>query len=622
MRLSRKLYIGFSLVMGLAIIQGLLSGRSMMLLKEKVDHMAYEYTPEVVLAGNMRSEIAMAGYFMRVYFTSLNPDDYQGGLEHLKNTDALFEQIKELNKNQTQLEKLGGFITRFEPDLRKYTELCAQIDGLARQIAAARVGDATAFQALSAAREEMTRNFNDDYEKESANYQADFSKATADQMIRRHKRFIMLNEIEEKAARLSSQMWNAIATEDNDALGKLLEAARDTSASAEALFADTRQEKNIPPAKVLVDSAQALENAIQAMYTLGVEKARLGADRVVVFNALMEQSREMSEAGNKGIREASGTVQAEVGRALRLSVVTVILVVLLGIGASMVIVRSISSQVEKATALLEGTINLLNEEVVSITGASEQFSSMSAQQVTSLEETSSALLEFSTMSSRNAEDIQRTNEETTQVVTQIEEGSGAVSDMTGAMSEIDDSAGKIGLIIKTIEEIAFQTNLLALNAAVEAARAGEAGKGFAVVADEVRNLAQRSAQAAHETTELIQGTVDRVRRGGKISQRLDEMFHQIENNAQNVGRLIGKIAAAINEQTKGIQQISTAVQEIDRAAQQNADSAEKAKLSARAIEEEAENLSSATSNLHRLVYGDSIPLSSAVQAGRLPAPKR
>jgi methyl-accepting chemotaxis protein len=330
----------------------------------------------------------------------------------------------------------------------------------------------------------------------------------------------------------------------------------------------------------------------------------LGAERVGVFNSLLSLASELAEAGEQSIEEAAVEVQAEASRDFRLVIAAVILLVGLGIGAALWIVKSISSEIEKTANLLEEAAHGLNSGSTAINISCDQLAEMSSQQSLSLETTSSALEEVTSMARRNSENIQRTNSETSQVVRQIEEGSGAVTDMNRAMAEIDDSAGKISSIIKTIEQIAFQTNLLALNAAVEAARAGEAGMGFAVVADEVRNLAQRSAQATHDTTDLINGTVERVRRGGEISQRLSEMFQQIENSAQNAGRLVEEITTAIHEQSAGVNQINDAVGKIDSATKQNAENAEKVRASAHDIGTNSQNLMHANAALHRLVYGN------------------
>ena len=211
-------------------------------------------------------------------------------------------------------------------------------------------------------------------------------------------------------------------------------------------------------------------------------------------------------------------------------------------------------------------------------------------QAGNLEETSAALEEIGSMLRRNADNAMLTSQTTAQTLKLIGEGSKSVNKMSAAMGEINESAEKIGHIIDTIEGIAFQTNLLALNAAVEAARAGDAGSGFAVVAEEVRRLAQRSAEAARDTSSLIEGMVVRVRNGFDIAVLLDSSFKDIDTGAKDVGRLIDEITTATDEQANGLSQINIAMSEIDNVTQNNAASAEEIAAGSSQISDQARNI--------------------------------
>jgi len=157
--------------------------------------------------------------------------------------------------------------------------------------------------------------------------------------------------------------------------------------------------------------------------------------------------------------------------------------------------------------------------------------------------------------------------------------------------------------VKTIYEIAFQTNLLALNAAVEAARAGEAGAGFAVVADEVRNLAMRAAEAAKNTSNLIEGTVKKVKEGSELVGKTDAEFREVALSVGKSGELVGEISAASLEQAQGIEQINKAVSEMDKVVQQNAANAEEAASASEEMNAQAYQMNEVVGALRALVDG-------------------
>jgi methyl-accepting chemotaxis protein len=170
----------------------------------------------------------------------------------------------------------------------------------------------------------------------------------------------------------------------------------------------------------------------------------------------------------------------------------------------------------------------------------------------------------------NADNAKQANQLALSASQIAERGGSVVGDVVTTMKGIDESSKRIADIIGVIDGIAFQTNILALNAAVEAARAGEQGRGFAVVAGEVRNLAQRSAQAAKEIKSLINASVEQVSQGGELVDRAGQTMQQVVGAIRRVSDIVGEISAASLEQSAGVAQIGQAVSQLDHATQQNA----------------------------------------------------
>lgn len=184
---------------------------------------------------------------------------------------------------------------------------------------------------------------------------------------------------------------------------------------------------------------------------------------------------------------------------------------------------------------------------------------------------------------------------------QVEKGNVALNEMIESMRQINTSSEKIAQIIKVIDEIAFQTNILALNAAVEAARAGEAGMGFAVVAEEVRNLAQRSAQASRDTATLIQDSIASVRDGRARLGQVTGSIRTMTDGAARVKVLIDEVNTASHEQARGVEQIARTVAEMDGVTQTAAASAEQSASASEQLSAQAETMKAMVSRLRTLV---------------------
>ncbi|MFZ6658378.1 methyl-accepting chemotaxis protein [Undibacterium sp. TJN19] len=217
------------------------------------------------------------------------------------------------------------------------------------------------------------------------------------------------------------------------------------------------------------------------------------------------------------------------------------------------------------------------------------------QQASGLEETAASMEELTATVGQNAENAQGAHQLVGTAFQHASKGGEVIAKVEQTMGAIKSSSNKIVEIIAVIDGIAFQTNILALNAAVEAARAGENGRGFAVVAAEVRNLSQRSANAAKEIKALIGSSVEQVDAGGKLVADAATTMRDIVASVQHVATIMGEISSASREQNTGIHQVNQAITAMDEMTQQNAALVEQAAAAAHSMQEEAEVLVKAVS---------------------------
>jgi len=234
------------------------------------------------------------------------------------------------------------------------------------------------------------------------------------------------------------------------------------------------------------------------------------------------------------------------------------------------------------------------------------------EQAASIEELSSSIAEIANKTKENAQIADQTSKLSETIRESALKGSSQMDEMITAVKEINDASQSISKIIKTIDDIAFQTNILALNAAVEAARAGQHGKGFAVVAEEVRNLASKSAEAAKDTGDMIQNSMEKAELGSRIAGETATSLKDIVTGINESGQMISDIARASEEQSHGISQINIGIDQVAQVVQQNSATAEE---SAAASEE----MSSQSAILEELISQFRLKSGSSTFKG-LPAP--
>lgn len=345
--------------------------------------------------------------------------------------------------------------------------------------------------------------------------------------------------------------------------------------------------------KLRVASSANLTDEVQS-YLMSAGK--IGNDFVQAAVDLRDFSTREANASTQSIRSTTSRARAF---AFGVSAAAI----LLSIVVAWLIGRGISNVLERVVGELDSGADQTAQAAAQVSGSSQSLAEGASEQAASLEETSASLEEIAAMTRRNAENSQRVNDLGQQARGAAEQGATDMRDMSSAMEGIKASSDDVAKIIRAIDEIAFQTNILALNAAVEAARAGEAGMGFAVVAEEVRALAHRSAQAAKETSGKIEGAIVRTREGVQLSSKVAQALDQIVAKTREVDSLAAEVAGGSREQKQGIGQLNSAVSEMDKVVQANAASAEECAAAAEQLNAQATSMKASIQDLLSLLGG-------------------
>jgi methyl-accepting chemotaxis protein len=320
-------------------------------------------------------------------------------------------------------------------------------------------------------------------------------------------------------------------------------------------------------------------------------------------NQLQVGSANTVEVGNQAMAKEAASVTAIEEQAVMIAVCMILICLAVAAAVVYIVLGINRSLLATATSLSDGASQIA-AAATQVSSSSQSLAQGATEQAAAIEETSASAEEINSMARNSTDSSRATAALVAESLQRVEMANQNLEDMVLAMNDLSDSSSKISKIIKVIDEIAFQTNILALNAAVEAARAGEAGMGFAVVAEEVRTLAQRSAQAAKDTAALIE---DSIAKTSSSKHKVDQVAVTMRAITEESGRikvLVDGVSQGSEEQSRGIEQIGKAITQIEKVTQNAAANSEESAAAAEELSAQSDTLREIIFKLRMMVTTD------------------
>ena len=440
-----------------------------------------------------------------------------------------------------------------------------------------------------------------DYVKAVSNFVEAQSNALESDMRSRMEKVRLASEIRYQANQIRIAAFKA------QALGhpELIDNATANFNVLERLFTalnkisvDPKDKKRIESSRVAANNYKTVLKSVRKEWD---SLQSLGKRRDASGKALIAASKTIADSAIENTQNSADSLSEQMGRASFLNVVGQTFSAVLGVVIAIVITLGITRAVRDViSGLSRGAVHV-RKASGSVSSASSNLAEGASRQASSLEEISTTISEISTMTRQNADHANQAEQSATAAKAAVGNGKDAVVRMSETINRIKDSADASANIIGTIDRLASQTNLLALNAAVEAARAGEAGKSFSVVAEEVRCLAQRSAEAASETANLIAGAQEYAQQGVNVSTEVESLLENIIASVAEVDSIVHQVSSGNQEQNQCIAQISNELSQMDQMTHTTASSAKDSAEAAEQLNSQASDLTEMVNSLNEII---------------------
>ena len=612
-KLSTKLALGFGLVLAITLGIGLLAVSKMKASAASAEILSTRYVAETQVASSLNDATNAMMLGARTYGLTGDATQLEKSLAALINVKAALQQADALVAKYPELLKLREETGHAKSLLNDYEKCLSETVAAINEVEQTRSLMNHAAASISSKMDALSKGQQEKLVKEIK------QKVSVDKLQEREAKFATVNEAIELINQCRVTAFKAQALRQTALLAEAEGKFAQVNGLLEKLHGMMKAPADIKEVEEVKASVAEYAHGVQSLQRDMLVLDEVGVRRAKAGTELSEAASATAEKGLARTTSEADLSAAALTSASSLVTMGLIFAVVTGVFVAVIVTRSITVPIRRAISSLSTGSDQTKTASGQVSTASQQLANGSSEQAAALEQTSASLEQMNAMTQKNSDTAHQATVLSSDAKRSADAGNDAMTQMSAAIKEIETSASETAKIIKVIDEIAFQTNLLALNAAVEAARAGEAGKGFAVVAEEVRSLAMRSAEAAKNTSALIEKSVNSARNGVQIASGVGKTLGEIVGTSEKVNALINEIAAASKEQATGIEQVTKAVSEMDKVTQQNAATAEESAAASEELSSQALELDRCVQDLIALVGDVESALRSAPQAQKKPA---